>query len=54
MCAGGSGEIPSVLCVRANSLRDCRANMRHSNCGHGGPRQLWLEASFQRLRRERG
>ena len=28
---GAGGEIPSVLCGRANSLRDCRANIRHSN-----------------------
>jgi hypothetical protein len=50
----GGGEIPSVLCGRANSLHDCRANIRHSNCDPGDPRQLWLEVSFQRLPRERG
>ena len=52
MCGGG-GEIPSVLCGRANNLRGARANIRHSSRGHGGPRQLWLEVRFQRLRRER-
>jgi len=51
---GGGGELPSVLCDRANNLRDCRANIHHSNYGHGDPRQLWLEVSFQRLPRERG
>ena len=51
---GDGGELPSVLCVRANTRLGARANIRHSNRGHGDPRQLWLEASFQRLRRERG
>jgi hypothetical protein len=45
----GGGEIPSVLCGRANSLRDCRANIRHSNCDPDGLRQPWLEVRFQLL-----
>jgi hypothetical protein len=51
---GGGGEFPSVLCGRANSLRDCRANIRHSNCDPDGPRQLWLEVRFQLLPQGRG
>jgi hypothetical protein len=51
---GGGGEFPSDLCGRANSLRDCRANIRHSNCDLDGPRQLWLEVSFQLLPQGRG
>jgi hypothetical protein len=50
----GDGDIPSVLCGRANSLRDCCANIRHSNYGPDGPRQLWLEVRFQLLPKERG
>jgi hypothetical protein len=61
MCAGG-GDIPSILCARADirpgtraDIRPgTRADIRHSNRGNGDPRQLWLEVSFQRLRRERG
>jgi hypothetical protein len=51
---GGGGEIPSVLCGRANSLRDRRANIRHSNCDPDGLRQLWLEVRFQLLPQGRG
>ena len=47
---GDGGEIPSVLCVRANTRRDCRANIRHSNRGPGGRRLLWPEVSFLLLR----
>ena len=53
MCAGG-GDIPSILCVRANTRRGARADIRHSNRGHGDTRQLWPEVRFQRLPRERG
>jgi hypothetical protein len=35
------GEIPSVLCGRANTPRDGHANIRHSNRAPGGRRQLW-------------
>src|SRR5882724_2926014 len=53
MCAGG-GDIPNTLCVPANNRRDADANIRHSNSGPGGPRQLWLEVRLQRLPKERG
>ena len=61
MCAGG-GDIPSTLCVRTDTrpgsrtdiCPGARADIRHSSRGNGDPRQLWLEESFQRLRRERG
>ena len=40
------GDNPSVLCGRANTRRDGHANIRHSNRGPGGRRQLWPEVSF--------
>jgi hypothetical protein len=50
----GGGDIPSVPCGGANSLRDYGSNIHHSNCGPDGPRQLWLEVRFQSLPKGRG